>query len=153
MRATRPFEQWYMVMAMRAGMATMIIKSPIMPMVSISTTLPTKSRSVRGMTKGASSVSSSTTERHSVVLPPPRDTHMRDATPVGMAYSSTRPVVNRGASGKRREPAARVKRGMAMCSRPKMTTTGRGWSTTSFISLKPPPRLLAKVMKANSTMV
>ena len=72
---------------------------------------------------------------------------------MGMAYSSTNPVVNSGASGNSTDPAARASRGMATWRMAKMTTTGRGWRATSAISRKPPPRLLAKVMKANRTMV
>ena len=124
-----------------------------MDAVSISTTDPSSTRSVRGMTKGASRVSSNTTDRHMEVLPRPMDTHSREATPVGMAYSSTSPVVNSGASGNSSSPAARASRGMATWRMAKMTTTGRGWRATSAISRKPPPRLLAKVMKANRAMV
>ena len=90
----------------------MISRSFIIPRVFISTTEPTRSRSVRGTTTGESSVSSSTMDRHNGVFPPHMPTHINEATPVGMAYSSTRPVVKRGASGKSRVPSPSVSRGI-----------------------------------------
>lgn len=101
-------------MAIRAGMATMTSRSRIMPMVSISTTEPRSTLSVSGMTTGEASVSSRTMDRHSEALPPHMPTHIKDAMPVGMAYSSTSPVVNRGASGNSRPPSASVSTGITI---------------------------------------
>ena len=92
-------------------------------------------------------------DRHSGPLPPQMPTHISDATPVGMTYSSTSPVVNSGASGNSRFPRASVSTGMTTWSSTRVTTTGRGRRNTRPSSRKPPLRLLAKVMNANRPMV
>ena len=131
-------------MAATAGTATITSRSRTMPQASSSTTEPTSSFMVRGITTGERRVSSITEERQSAVLPRAMPTHMRAATAVGTAYSSTSPVVNSGASGKHRVPSPSAVRGITTWSRPKVTATGSGCRATWASSRKPPPRLLAE---------
>ena len=79
-------------------------------------------------------------------------THIKEATAVGMENSSTSPMVKRGASGNSRLPSPNTSRGMITWSISSVTRTGRGGRMRLASSRKPPPRLLSKVMKANSTM-